>query len=109
MTTKDKREELFLSNARDKYGVEYDYSKVKYENNRRPVVIRCSIHGDFRVTPSNFLSRNIGCPHCGRDEAKNKRRNNYNKQTSSERCVTNQFNVNGYATKHPHLLHQLFK
>jgi hypothetical protein len=66
-------------------------------------------HMVFRVAPGNFLSREIGCPHCGRDVARKKRRDNYTEKRKVEGCGTNQFNVNGYATKHPHLLRQLFK
>ncbi|MFM2666693.1 DUF723 domain-containing protein [Vibrio mediterranei] len=109
MASKEERATQFLTNAKEKFGELYDYSKVQYENNRTPVTIICSTHGDFRVAPGNFLSREIGCPHCGRDVARKKRRDNYTEKRKVEGCGTNQFNVNGYATKHPHLLRQLFK
>ena len=41
----------------------YDYSKVKYINNKKNVIIICKKHGEFKQTPSNFLKNN-GCKEC---------------------------------------------
>lgn len=45
------------------YGDKYDYSKVKYINNRTKVQIICETHGEFYRDPYLHL-RNYGCPKC---------------------------------------------
>ena len=45
------------------HGAKYDYSKVKYINNRTKVCIICPIHGEFYQTPLNH-SQGHGCPNC---------------------------------------------
>lgn len=42
----------------------YDYSKVVYINNHTKVIIICPKHGEFLISPDNFL-QNKGCPRCG--------------------------------------------
>lgn len=64
--------ELFIEKARDVHGDRYDYSKVKYFNNRTPVIITCLEHGDFKQAPCSHLS-GCGCPVCGRLSQKSNR------------------------------------
>ena len=59
--------ETFLSQAKDKFGTQYDYSKTKYTNDRSPIIITCPVHGDFNIIPRNFL-KGRGCPKCWREE-----------------------------------------
>lgn len=40
-----------------------DYSKVQYINSRTKVCIICPIHGEFWMTPNNYL-RGQSCPQC---------------------------------------------
>jgi 5-methylcytosine-specific restriction endonuclease McrA len=47
------------------HGDLYDYSQVKYLNNKIKVTITCRLHGDFSQRPDNHLSGS-GCPMCGR-------------------------------------------
>lgn len=54
----------FIKKAKEKHGEKYDYSKVKYENNRTKICIICPEHGEFWQTPSNHL-KGSGCPKCG--------------------------------------------
>jgi len=54
--------EEFVNRAR-KLHDGYDYSKVKYENSNKKVIIRCKIHGNFRQFPYHHLNGN-GCPKC---------------------------------------------
>ncbi|KFA94884.1 MULTISPECIES: DUF723 domain-containing protein [Vibrio] len=108
MTSKEERATQFLANAKEKFGELYDYSKVNYENNRTHVTITCPIHGNFQVSPANFLTREIGCPHCRRQASRQKRQENYSKKRAKEGCTTNQFNVRGYQTKHSDLLKLIF-
>ena len=42
----------------------YNYSKVHYINNKTKVIITCPKHGDFLISPDNFL-QGKGCPKCG--------------------------------------------
>lgn len=61
-TPKSSTEE-FINKAKTIYGDKYDYSKVKYNGNKNKVIITCPIHGDWLVTPNNFL-RGSECPKC---------------------------------------------
>lgn len=46
------------------YNYKFDYSKVKYVDNKTNVIIICPEHGEFLVTPSNHVKGNGGCPKC---------------------------------------------
>lgn len=41
------------------------YTKVDYIHSKTKVTITCPIHGDFHITPNNFLLSTYGCTHCG--------------------------------------------
>ena len=55
--------EEFIAKARQVYGDQYDYSKVDYKGNKDKVCIICPKHGEWWVTPNNFL-RGSRCPGC---------------------------------------------
>lgn len=55
--------EKFVARAKQKHGDKYDYSKVKYVNNRTKVCIICPEHGEFWQTPNIHL-RGADCPKC---------------------------------------------
>ncbi len=61
-TPKSNTEE-FIKKAKRIYGSRYDYSKVKYAGNKTKVCIICPEHGEWWVTPNNFL-RGSRCPSC---------------------------------------------
>ena len=61
-TFRDNQDE-FVRRAREVHGDKYDYSKVKYVNNRTKVCIICPEHGEFFITPNSFL-RGHSCPIC---------------------------------------------
>jgi hypothetical protein len=69
-TKKLRYEKEFLVRARRKYSNKYDYSKLDYEHSDKKVVITCPTHGDFSVTPSNFLrpKNYTECIFCSRQE-----------------------------------------
>ena len=46
-----------------RHGDRYDYSKVVYSGIDKKVIIGCSIHGQFKQSPSNHLKSN-GCQRC---------------------------------------------
>ena len=54
----------FIKKAHEKHGDKYDYTKVKYVNDRTKVCIICTDHGEFKQIPSSHLS-GCGCPKCG--------------------------------------------
>ena len=55
--------EEFIELAKKVHGDKYDYSKVKYINNKTKVCIICPKHGEFWQTPNTHLSGQ-GCPKC---------------------------------------------
>ena len=54
---------LFVERSIKKYGNLYSYDKSKYETSREQLIVTCSKHGDFMVTPVMHL-RSGGCPNC---------------------------------------------
>ena len=65
--------EEFIEKARKVHGDKYDYSKVEYINNKKPVCIICPKHGEFWQTPNNHLRGN-GCPTCNESKLENEMR-----------------------------------
>ena len=55
----------FIERAYKIHGDKYDYSKVKYVNNRTKVCIICPEHGEFMTLPSLFLLGHQ-CPKCSK-------------------------------------------
>ncbi len=53
----------FIKNASEIHNNKYDYSKVKYVNNKVKVEIICLEHGIFEQTPNSHLKKR-GCPFC---------------------------------------------
>ena len=58
--------EKFIEKARKIHGDNYDYSKVKYVDNKTKVCIICPQHGEFWQTPANHTNIRLkqGCPKC---------------------------------------------
>lgn len=59
--------ESFIEKSKKVHADKYDYSKVKYKNNREVVEIICKKHGSFFQTPHNHLCGS-GCPKCKGEE-----------------------------------------
>ena len=59
-----KTTEEFIQKAREIHGNKYDYSKVKYINNKEKVCIICPTHGEFWQIADSHLGGQ-GCPKCG--------------------------------------------
>lgn len=53
----------FINKSNEIHHGLYKYDKVKYVNNATKVVVTCTKHGDFMVTPANHL-KGRGCPLC---------------------------------------------
>ena len=58
----------FIAKAKAVHGDRYDYSKVKYVNNKTKVIIICPLHGEFSQVPINHLRGNE-CPKCSKIKA----------------------------------------
>jgi very-short-patch-repair endonuclease len=56
--------ERFIIASKQIHGDKYDYSNVKYINNRTKIDIICKEHGLFKQLPIGHLNGN-GCPLCG--------------------------------------------
>ena len=69
-----KEESSFIEQSKEKHGNKYDYSKVKYVNNKTPVILICPKHGEFPVRPDKHLNRGDGCPECAKIQNGLKRR-----------------------------------
>ena len=61
--SKKKSNDEFIREAQSIHYSRYDYSKVKYVNNKTKVCIVCPEHGEFWQTPSDHLNGK-GCPQC---------------------------------------------
>lgn len=53
----------FINSAKQVHGDRYDYSTIKYFNNRIKIDIICKKHGAFKQTPTRHLCGD-GCPKC---------------------------------------------
>jgi len=56
--------EEFIEKVKVVHGDLYDYGKVEYVNSRTPVIIICSVHGEFTQRPDNHLYGEKGCAKC---------------------------------------------
>lgn len=57
----------FIEEANKIHSNHYDYSKVKYINNKTKVIIGCPIHGDFLQSPRNHIHKGAGCLDCSKN------------------------------------------
>ena len=73
--SKKKSLEQFLSEAKEKHGDKYDYSKVVWVDSHTPVTIICPVHGEFKQTPKAHSVSGYGCNKCAIElRAKNNRK-----------------------------------
>ena len=56
----------FIARAKEIHGTRYDYSKVEYVHSAQKVIVVCTTHGEFLVTPNNHLSSKQGCQKCSK-------------------------------------------
>lgn len=59
-----KSTEQFIEDAKRLHGDKYDYSRVKYHGNKKPVEIVCPTHGSFWQKPNSHLTSRNGCRFC---------------------------------------------
>jgi hypothetical protein len=56
--------EKIIEKAKIIHGNLYDYSKVKYVNNKTKITIICKEHGEFEKTPNSHINQKNGCSMC---------------------------------------------
>lgn len=49
---------------KNKCSDKYDYSTVDYKGLTKPITLKCNKHGEFDITPNEFLYQSKGCPKC---------------------------------------------
>ena len=76
----------FIKKARKVHGDKYDYSKVEYKKSDTPVIITCTIHGDFPQTPNNHLSGK-GCSECKKEKIREYKSSNANEFIYKSRLI----------------------
>lgn len=54
----------FVVKAQRVHGDLYDYSRVRYVNNKTPVEVACYVHGSFWVRPDNHVNLGHRCRDC---------------------------------------------
>lgn len=59
-----KTKEEFIKESKKIFGDYYDYSKVKYINNKTNIIIICPKHGEFKQRPDNHFNHKIPCKKC---------------------------------------------
>lgn len=62
--TPAKTTKQFIEDAKVIFGDRYDYSCTAYKAKRKPVNIRCKIHGVFRIKNAVNHTSGQGCPEC---------------------------------------------
>jgi hypothetical protein len=68
----DGKTEKFINNSKEIWGSNtFDYSRVKYKNNKTEVELICLKHGSFFQRPDNHLYLNNGCPMCSQSKGEN--------------------------------------
>lgn len=54
----------FITKANKVHNNKFNYDKTIYLNSNKNVIVTCTQHGGFLVTPNNHLSNKSGCPEC---------------------------------------------
>ena len=67
----------FIQKAKEKFNINFNYSKVEYINQNTPVIITCPRHGEFNIKPKTFLERTFGCTLCLKDQELLKYKNEF--------------------------------
>jgi predicted GIY-YIG superfamily endonuclease len=95
----------FVEKAVEVHGKQYDYSLVKYINNRINVVLICKLHGQFEQNPSSHL-QGSGCKTCAYDKIK--KDNWIDKKEFEKRCYEKfkdrySYDISGYEGLHSNI------
>ena len=67
--TKDSNK--FLEELKERFGDKFDYSKVKYVNSKKDIILICKKHNkEFNMMPNKLLTAKLCCPDCVTDNKK---------------------------------------
>lgn len=66
---KKKTQNEIINEFKSIHGDRYDYSEVYYVNSKTKVIVICSVHGKFEITPNHHL-KGVGCKDCHFDSQK---------------------------------------
>lgn len=70
-----KSEETFLNQIKEKYGNLFNYSEIKYVDNKTPVKLKCNRCGaKIRFRPASLNSIKDPCSHCSHINAQESRK-----------------------------------
>ena len=66
---KKKTQNEIINDFKSIHGNRYDYTEVCYVNSKTDVIVICSVHGKFNITPNHHL-KGVGCKDCYFDSQK---------------------------------------
>lgn len=106
-TAEKQRKKNFIEEAQKIHGDKYSYEFVEYHNNHTKVILVCSHHGEFRITPQKHLYYKQGCKLCSYEKMSLK------KTISNEEYIERVKKVHGNkycykSTIYTGLLHKIF-
>lgn len=96
------KKDVFVNKAALVHGDKYDYSLVEYTDAHTPVVIICSIHGQFLQRPCAHTTSKQGCPQCGllnRKLPNQKSNGQFLDQTKAKWGATYDYSITNYVNK----------
>jgi very-short-patch-repair endonuclease len=67
-----KTNDEFINESKKIFDDIFYYDKTNYSTSQKHVIITCKIHGDFKVTPNNHLSKKQGCSVCRESKGEKK-------------------------------------
>ncbi len=85
----------FIKKGKAKFGLKYNYSKVRYINDRTEVIIGCPVHGFIPMKPASHLRNresNNGCKFCGLEKSRQATIQRNIAGTKTQEVLIQQFN-----------------
>lgn len=70
------KNEYFINKAKEIHGNLYTYKNSIYAGCDDPIIVTCSLHGDFKITPHSLIPSKSGCEKCGYIKSSIKNGNN---------------------------------
>jgi very-short-patch-repair endonuclease len=68
----NKTNDEFIKESKNLFGNKFEYDNTNYVSSQHYVIITCKLHGDFKVTPNNHLSKKQGCSICKESKGEEK-------------------------------------
>lgn len=68
----------FIEKAQSIHNYKFDFSETVYGKNAHDkVIIKCPVHGLFKISPNSFLTSKHGCQKCAREQGTKKMMENH--------------------------------